>query len=63
MERMAKPAVAFGPIGLQINLMREVVVINGVIVSLNGMSHRGQRLKLKKVWKRVTALAASEKAA
>ena len=48
-ERMTKPAVAFGPIGLQSNLMRKLVVINGVIVSLNGMSHRGPRLKLKKV--------------
>ena len=50
-QRMAKAAVAFGPIGLQSNLMRKLVVISGVIVSLTGMSHRGPRLKLKKVWK------------
>ena len=29
-QRMAKPAVAFGPIRLQSNLMRKLVVINGV---------------------------------
>ena len=53
MQCMAKAAVAFGPIGLQSNLMRKLVVISGVIVSLTGMSHRGPRLKLKKVWKGV----------
>ena len=50
-QRMAKQAVAFGPIGLQSNLMRKLVVINGVIVSLTGMSHRGPRLELEKVLK------------
>ena len=43
-QRMAKPAVAFDPIGLQSNLIKKLVVTNGVIVSLTGMSHRGPRL-------------------
>ena len=30
--------------GLQSNLIKKLVVINGVIVSLTGMSHRGPRL-------------------